>query len=240
MPSTVASPPSPACVASPRAPGHRCGRSPRAPCERPRTPACSSQRARTEAGVEVEVVSGVEEARLIHLGVLQAVPVFDQRLLLCDIGGGSTEVLLGQRGEMLDARSFKLGAVRLTDRFFSGPTTSRRRPASPPAGRSSARRSPSSSGRSPSAASRSRSGHRARSRPSPGSPTRSTGATSSAPTTATCSPATSWGRSSTRCWPPRASPRGASCPGPKQIEPTSSSPAPWCWKASSTPSPSIR
>ncbi|MBI5087760.1 MAG: exopolyphosphatase, partial [Actinobacteria bacterium] len=53
-----------------------------------------------------------------HLGVLQAVPVFDQRLLLVDIGGGSTEVLVGQHGATLAARSFKLGAVRLTDRFF--------------------------------------------------------------------------------------------------------------------------
>lgn len=77
-------------------------------------------RARREAGIEVEVVSGVEEARLIHLGVLQAVPAFDQRLLLCDIGGGSTEVLVGERGTTLAARSFKLGAVRLTDRFFPG------------------------------------------------------------------------------------------------------------------------
>ena len=75
-------------------------------------------RARREAGIEIEVVSGLEEARLIHLGVLQAVPVFDRRLLLCDIGGGSTEVLVGERGETLVARSFKLGAVRLTDRFF--------------------------------------------------------------------------------------------------------------------------
>ena len=48
---------------------------------------------------------------LIHLGVLLAVPVFDKRLLLCDIGGGSTEVLLGEQGEVLDSRSFKLGAV---------------------------------------------------------------------------------------------------------------------------------
>jgi exopolyphosphatase / guanosine-5'-triphosphate,3'-diphosphate pyrophosphatase len=72
-----------------------------------------------EAGVEVEVISGVEEARLIHLGVLQAVPVFDRRLLLIDIGGGSTEVLVGESGDTLFARSFKLGAVRLTDRFFS-------------------------------------------------------------------------------------------------------------------------
>jgi exopolyphosphatase / guanosine-5'-triphosphate,3'-diphosphate pyrophosphatase len=76
-------------------------------------------RARDEAGVDVEVVSGVEEARLIHLGVLQALPVFDRKLLLCDIGGGSTELLLGHKGEVIDARSFKIGAVRLTDRFFA-------------------------------------------------------------------------------------------------------------------------
>ena len=78
------------------------------------------ERARDEAGIEIEVISGAEEARLIHLGVLQAVPVFDRRMLLVDIGGGSTEVLIGERGETLAARSFKLGAVRLTDRFFPG------------------------------------------------------------------------------------------------------------------------
>jgi exopolyphosphatase/guanosine-5'-triphosphate,3'-diphosphate pyrophosphatase len=80
-------------------------------------------RARTEAGVDVEVISGVEEARLIHLGVLQALPVFDRRLVLCDIGGGSTELLIGYQGEVLASRSFKLGAVRLTDRFFSAERT---------------------------------------------------------------------------------------------------------------------
>ena len=76
------------------------------------------RRARDEAGVDVEVISGVEEARLIHLGVLQAVPVFDQRLVLVDIGGGSTEILVGERGEILAAGSLKLGAIRLTRRFF--------------------------------------------------------------------------------------------------------------------------
>jgi exopolyphosphatase/guanosine-5'-triphosphate,3'-diphosphate pyrophosphatase len=76
--------------------------------------------ARRDAGVEVEVISGLEEARLILLGVLQAIPVFDRRLLLCDIGGGSTEILIGERGQTLTARSFKLGAVRLTNRFFTG------------------------------------------------------------------------------------------------------------------------
>ena len=80
-------------------------------------------RARREAKVDIEVISGLEEARLIHLGVLQAVPAFEQRLILIDIGGGSTEVLVGERGETLAARSFKLGAVRLTDRFFAGGTT---------------------------------------------------------------------------------------------------------------------
>ena len=81
------------------------------------------RRASAEAQVEIEVISGLEEARLIHLGALQAVPVFDKRGLFVDIGGGSTEVLIGERDEMLAARSFKLGAVRLTDRFFPGGTT---------------------------------------------------------------------------------------------------------------------
>ena len=76
------------------------------------------RRAKDEAHIDIEVISGLEEARLIHLGVLQAVPVFDKRMFLVDIGGGSTEVLIGERGETLAARSFKLGAVRLTDRFF--------------------------------------------------------------------------------------------------------------------------
>ena len=82
------------------------------------------RRAKEEADFDVEVISGVEEARLIHLGVLQAVPAYDERLLLIDIGGGSTEVLIGQQAEVLAARSFKLGAVRLTDRFFPGGTVS--------------------------------------------------------------------------------------------------------------------
>jgi exopolyphosphatase/guanosine-5'-triphosphate,3'-diphosphate pyrophosphatase len=78
------------------------------------------RRARKEAGVDIEVVSGIEEARLIHLGVLQALALYDRRLLLCDIGGGSTELLIGEEGETLASASVKLGAVRLTNRFFAG------------------------------------------------------------------------------------------------------------------------
>jgi exopolyphosphatase/guanosine-5'-triphosphate,3'-diphosphate pyrophosphatase len=77
------------------------------------------QRADKEAGVRVEVISGIEEARLIHLGVLQSVPVFDQRVLVIDIGGGSTEFVVGLGGEMLDARSLKIGAIRVSERFFA-------------------------------------------------------------------------------------------------------------------------
>jgi len=81
-------------------------------------------RVREEVGIEIEVISGFEEARLIHLGVLQAVPVFESRLLVCDIGGGSTELVLGQQGDVLASRSFKLGAIRLSQRYFPGGDTS--------------------------------------------------------------------------------------------------------------------
>ncbi|NNE96332.1 MAG: Ppx/GppA family phosphatase [Acidimicrobiales bacterium] len=77
-------------------------------------------RARNEAGIQVEVISGFEEARLIHLGLLKALPVFDQRLMGFDIGGGSTELVVGLGSDLLAARSFRLGAIRLTERFFPG------------------------------------------------------------------------------------------------------------------------
>jgi exopolyphosphatase/guanosine-5'-triphosphate,3'-diphosphate pyrophosphatase len=74
------------------------------------------QRVRSETGLELEVVSGQEEARLICLGVLdRASP--GTRSLVMDLGGGSTEVVLatGQRPEAL--WSLPLGAVRLTELF---------------------------------------------------------------------------------------------------------------------------
>jgi exopolyphosphatase/guanosine-5'-triphosphate,3'-diphosphate pyrophosphatase len=76
------------------------------------------ERAR-EAGVDIEVISGFEEARLIFLGVLQAVPVFDRQVVVCDIGGGSTELVVGTRGDILTARSLKLGSIRLSRRYFA-------------------------------------------------------------------------------------------------------------------------
>ncbi len=72
-----------------------------------------------ELGIEINVVSGYEEARLIYLGVLQGLNVYNKQILLIDIGGGSTELLIGKRGKVLFVSSLKIGAVRLAQRFFS-------------------------------------------------------------------------------------------------------------------------
>jgi len=76
------------------------------------------QKVHEQTGITVEVISGVEEGRLIYLGVLQSVPVYNKRVLCIDIGGGSTEFVVGYRGKILYANSLKLGAVRLTKKFF--------------------------------------------------------------------------------------------------------------------------
>lgn len=80
-------------------------------------------RARDSVGIKIEVASGVEEARYIYLGVLQALPVFDKSILLVDIGGGSTEFLIGHKRDIVYDNSLKLGAIRLTQRFFHGGET---------------------------------------------------------------------------------------------------------------------
>jgi len=71
-------------------------------------------------GVKINVISGKEEARLIYLGVLSSMPVFSKKILLVDIGGGSTEILVGKKGEALYSTSLKMGAVRLTAKYFKG------------------------------------------------------------------------------------------------------------------------
>jgi exopolyphosphatase / guanosine-5'-triphosphate,3'-diphosphate pyrophosphatase len=76
------------------------------------------RRVKTDTGIRVEVASGLEEARYIYLGILQALPVFDKRILLLDIGGGSTEFLVGLKRDVFYDDSLKLGAIRLTLRFF--------------------------------------------------------------------------------------------------------------------------
>ncbi len=74
-------------------------------------------RATLALGYPIEVVSGREEARLIYLGVTQAAPHQGRRLVI-DIGGGSTELIIGERSEILEADSLFMGCVSYTKRFF--------------------------------------------------------------------------------------------------------------------------
>lgn len=69
-------------------------------------------------GTAVEAIEGVKEAELIYLGVIKAIDVKDKRVMCVDIGGGSTEFLLGDKGKTLFAESLKIGAVRLSKKFF--------------------------------------------------------------------------------------------------------------------------
>ncbi|MEX0607293.1 MAG: Ppx/GppA family phosphatase, partial [Halofilum sp. (in: g-proteobacteria)] len=69
-------------------------------------------------GRPIEVVSGVEEARLIHLGVTHGFADDDRRLVV-DIGGGSTEVIVGQGAEPLDKASLHIGCVSHSRDYFA-------------------------------------------------------------------------------------------------------------------------
>lgn len=67
--------------------------------------------------VEIQLISGDEEARLIHLGVKQAVPVFEGKTLIMDIGGGSVEFIIASEEEVFWAQSFPIGVQVLFSRF---------------------------------------------------------------------------------------------------------------------------
>jgi len=75
-------------------------------------------RAQAALGHPIEVISGREEARLIFAGVARLQPS-DQRRLVIDIGGRSTEMILGQGRTPLRAESFQVGSVSLSMRYFS-------------------------------------------------------------------------------------------------------------------------
>ena len=73
-------------------------------------------------GLNIDVISGQEEARLIYLGCAHTLPWSEQERLIVDIGGGSTEFIVGQRYEPELTESFPLGAVTLSQNFFPGAT----------------------------------------------------------------------------------------------------------------------
>ncbi len=82
------------------------------------------RRVRERCGLELEVIPGQEEARLIGLGVFRGLPA-RARSLLIDIGGGSTEVARGVGEEPVELYSVNVGAVRLTEIFGSTDQASR-------------------------------------------------------------------------------------------------------------------
>jgi exopolyphosphatase/guanosine-5'-triphosphate,3'-diphosphate pyrophosphatase len=75
-------------------------------------------RARAALGHPIEVVSGIEEARLIYLGVLHTMPSEPGRRLVADIGGGSTELIIGEGSATKQLESLQMGCVTLSNRFF--------------------------------------------------------------------------------------------------------------------------
>ena len=71
-----------------------------------------------QTGIKVETIEGTEEAKLIFLGMKNALPINDKSVLGIDIGGGSTEFIYGVNGSSVFTESVKIGAVRLSKKFF--------------------------------------------------------------------------------------------------------------------------
>lgn len=74
---------------------------------------------RVRTGWEMEVISGIEEARLIHLGIVTNMKVRKWPMLLIDLGGGSCELTISHHGHIRQTVSIPVGAVRLTQEFLA-------------------------------------------------------------------------------------------------------------------------
>jgi exopolyphosphatase/guanosine-5'-triphosphate,3'-diphosphate pyrophosphatase len=76
------------------------------------------ERAREALGHPIEIIAGMEEARLIYSGVAHTMPNEPGKRLVVDIGGGSTELIIGESLAPLDLESLQMGCVSLSERFF--------------------------------------------------------------------------------------------------------------------------
>jgi exopolyphosphatase / guanosine-5'-triphosphate,3'-diphosphate pyrophosphatase len=76
------------------------------------------QRAHEVLGFPIDVISGREEARLIYQGVAHLLPQSNERRLVVDIGGRSTELILGQRFEARTTESYRVGSVAWSMKYF--------------------------------------------------------------------------------------------------------------------------
>jgi exopolyphosphatase/guanosine-5'-triphosphate,3'-diphosphate pyrophosphatase len=80
-------------------------------------------RLRQEAHLDVRVISGQEEARLIYLGVASGIHIEDRQAFFIDIGGGSTEIAIGGDRTYQYLESYRLGAIRLANLYFPSSST---------------------------------------------------------------------------------------------------------------------
>jgi exopolyphosphatase/guanosine-5'-triphosphate,3'-diphosphate pyrophosphatase len=78
---------------------------------------------RQDAKIDVRVISGQEEARLIYLGVASGIHIEDRRAFFIDIGGGSTEIAIGGDRTYQYLESYRLGAIRLANLYFPSGST---------------------------------------------------------------------------------------------------------------------
>jgi len=76
------------------------------------------RRAQATLGFPIEVISGREEARLIYLGVVHSLPLSNHNRLVVDIGGGSTEIIIGHKLRPHTMESLYMGCVSYSQRFF--------------------------------------------------------------------------------------------------------------------------
>jgi exopolyphosphatase / guanosine-5'-triphosphate,3'-diphosphate pyrophosphatase len=84
-----------------------------------RNPRAFLMMAETALGFPIEIISGREEGRLTYLGVAHTFAETKKRRLVIDIGGGSTEFILGQGFDVFEAESVQMGCVSTTKRFFA-------------------------------------------------------------------------------------------------------------------------
>lgn len=78
------------------------------------------ERAKATLGFDIDIVAGREEARLIYLGVAHSLPMNPDARLVVDIGGGSTECIVGVGYEPRERESLRMGCVVFSNRFFPG------------------------------------------------------------------------------------------------------------------------
>lgn len=72
-----------------------------------------------KTGIDISIISGVQEAVLIYAGVITALPSTESHRLIIDVGGGSTEIIIGKQHARLLTESMPIGSVAWRDKFFT-------------------------------------------------------------------------------------------------------------------------